>query len=343
MLSVLADIILAMLAIIGGIIGFIALVLLMVAILPVRFGVRVTGDNRLDLARATIRPFAGALGVGIEVLRQNVPGHLSYLVTIGLASFGWYLRLHTIHDPASTGDESTPDEEPLDTSRDDAPPSYESPDDDEPDELDEGELSEIDETSPSPEPDDSLMDDVVEADLPTDDAPEPPPVDEFTSDEREDLLNLPDDDGWEEPDLPEAPSSADSTGEDARKSADSMLSRILSLWEEWYPLVRGTLRQLRGILRLRRLHVRGTFGFGDPALTGELLAWAIALRGAESRAVKVRLSGDFESDGLEGEAHAEWSFSLLRTWRTVLYVGWKLFWKWRESRKAEEEDMSSIP
>jgi len=114
-------------------------------------------------------------------------------------------------------------------------------------------------------------------------------------------------------------------------------------WDEWSPVVRGVLRRLRGVIRLRQCRIEGTLGTGDPALTGQLVGMASALRGLEGRALRVRLVGDFDARTVRGVIRMEWRLSLLRLWSAGLYVGWVLFKRWRVARRKAAHATALAP
>lgn len=129
------------------------------------------------------------------------------------------------------------------------------------------------------------------------------------------------------------------------------LRAVRAVWGEWSPIVKAVLRRLRGVLKLCHCHIEGTFGAADPALTGQVVGVASAMRGFEGRRLRIRIAPDFDRRTVQGVARIEWRVSLLRIWSAGLYVGWILFRRWRmERRRAthasathHEEDQPSKP
>jgi len=98
------------------------------------------------------------------------------------------------------------------------------------------------------------------------------------------------------------------------------------------------LRRLRHLVRLRRFRIDGTLGTGDPALTGQVVGFATALRGVGGRAFRIDVSPDFEQTTVRGKLSAEWGVSLLRIWSAGAFVGWKMYRRWRHARRDAQAD-----
>lgn len=114
----------------------------------------------------------------------------------------------------------------------------------------------------------------------------------------------------------------------------SAFRRAQGQWEEWFPVAREVYGRLRGLVRLRLFRVEGTLGTGDPALTGQVVGFAAALRGLEGGALRVRVTPDFERRTARGFARLEWRVSLRRIWSAGLYVGWVLVRRWWATRRS---------
>jgi len=122
------------------------------------------------------------------------------------------------------------------------------------------------------------------------------------------------------------------------KPARHVLDELRERWREWSPVIGGVRRRLHGVMRLRLCHIEGTVGTGDPALTGQLVGFACAIRGLEGRALKVRIAPDFDHRTVRGMALVEWRVSLRRLWSAGLYTGWVLFNRWWAERRREKAE-----
>jgi len=93
-------------------------------------------------------------------------------------------------------------------------------------------------------------------------------------------------------------------------------------------------RGVAGAFRLRRVCVRGSFGFADPARTGSVFGYLQALRAVVPRRLRLDLRPDFERPGVRGEATLLLHLYLGYLLFVVLRYGLQVGWRWLRGRLA---------
>ncbi len=303
-MGVVLDILVALIAIVGGILLLIALALVM----PVRIGAGAFGDMRLNGGRGALRPFAGLLGIGVRVDRGTKQTPTPWRLVAGIMVWRLFVPLYgRVLEPDTT---TTEDRQVTPTEP--ATPVAATP-------------------TPVAEPIDRGVSE------PAAEAGQARPA--TLSESRAAPLEGHD----RTPSEPRTETVVSPTPDD---ESPGTIDAALAMWREWSPVATGALRRLRGIVRIKRLAVTGTLGLNDPAITGQTVGTLLALRGLNSPrgfwarvgvnrgALSIDVEPEFDRMLLRGRVDAEVSISLRRVWSAGVFVGWKLFRRWRAERRA---------
>ena len=286
--------------------------------MPVRIGLSVRGDARLDGGAGNVRLFGGIVGAGVRADRGSRREPRSMRLVFGLMVWRCFIPIWT-HvavvsekgQPGDSGERVTEEAEPWNA----PPPPSESRKPSAPDRPSGRSWSEPEQSGPK----------------------EYESTRETAGSER-----IPPGQAEYQPD-------ASSAKSDASDTTQSLRSRL----REWWPAVRGVASRLRGVIRVRRFHVRGAIGLGDPMLTGQTVGLAYASRGLSNPtgilaklginrgAYRVDVVPVFDEITVRGSVDAEWRISMRRIWLAMLFAGWFVARTWWRSRRPDATNNTS--
>ena len=142
-------------------------------------------------------------------------------------------------------------------------------------------------------------------------------------------------------------------GHGARDKAEGDVSTVFSARVERFvrtvqrlrtlslPLRRSALRFLKGF-RLRRIKCKVTFGASDPATTGQIYGYFMAVSSLVGATGSVDVTPDFKTRRLDGEARVEIRIYPHRLLSASVYLGWRVALAWfseRRNRNRPEENI----
>jgi hypothetical protein len=134
------------------------------------------------------------------------------------------------------------------------------------------------------------------------------------------------------PASPEARSGPSPAPPVSRPQGQPAWRRLAALYDLAGQPARGLLSGLCGAIRVRRLHLRGRFGFEDPALTGRAYGWLQAAAGLLPGRVRLEVRPDFEATGVSGQAALRVHLHLGRLLAVLLRFGLHFGWRWLRAR-----------
>lgn len=311
-------IVLDVLIVLAIIAGTIAVLFALALVMPVRVGLSARGDSRLDGGAGNVRIFGGIVGAGIRADRGSRDDPRSMRLVFGVMVWRSFIPIRTREMTVSE------DDEPGDTGQ-----------------------GVPDDTEPWA-------------------APPPPPGSRKPS-----APDQPSGRSWSEPQQsgPERYESTEKVDEsepippgrdehrpdvsESKPDTSNTIQSIQSLLRKWWPAVRGVASRLRGIIRVRRFHVRGAIGLGDPMLTGQTVGLVYATRGLSNPtgilakigidrgAYRVDVVPVFDEITVRGSVDAEWRISMRRIWLAALFAGWFVARTWWRSRRPNATSNTS--
>ncbi len=315
------------------------LVIVLALTMPVRVGFEAHGDQRLDGGSGTVRLFGGAFGAGARADRGTRRKSSRLRLTIGLMVWHWFLPLYR---QFLDGAEEAAGGVDSDTSPPDTPGNAPSA------------PIGVGETGADPVPTQRAESTTVPLDLPASASPTlTPPIETLpVEDQSEATKDRGDAAATFTADADTQARGATDKREQTPSGAMGILERLRDARNEWWPVIRGVWRRLRGIIRVRRFYVDGTIGLGDPALTGQVVGLALSLRGLSAPtgilailgidrgALRINVDPVFEQFAISGRIESEWRISLRRIWSAAIYVGWVLLR--RELAQRKQRKLSNI-
>lgn len=107
------------------------------------------------------------------------------------------------------------------------------------------------------------------------------------------------------------------------------------------PVRRSALRFLNGF-RLRHIICKVTFGASDPAATGKIYGYFMAVSSVVGGRGSVDVSPDFQTQRLDGEVRVEIRIYPHRLLLASVHIGWRVALAWvseRRKRKRSDQDI----
>lgn len=303
-MGVVVDILVALIAIVGGILLFIALALVM----PVRIGAGAFGDMRLNGGRGTLRPFAGLLGIGVRVDRGTKQTPTPWRLVAGIMVWRLFVPLYRrVLEPDTTTTED----------RQEAPTEPATP------------------VAAAPTPVAEPIDRGMSEPAATVDQARPATLSESRAAPVEERESTP-----SEPRTETVVSSA--PDDESPGTVDAVLA-MWREWSPVATgalrRLRGIVRIKRlavtGTLGLNDPAITGQVVGTLLALRGLSVPYGWQARvGIDRGALRIDVEPDFNDMLLRGRIDAEVSVSPRRVWNAGLFVGWKLLQRWRAARRA---------